>query len=286
MKFLVSVGHTPSGTAGCGAVGLLDESKCTRQISPLVVQKLEALGHTAKLLQIDYGTTTDYVERARQANNCGGDLFVEIHLNAGGGTGCEVWTTPGSNASTYAIKVSESISNAIGIKNRGHKTTTGLYVLKHTSMPAMLVECCFVDNQIDYNAYNADKIASAIVNGLTGQTYSAYKLGWNKSSKGWWYCTDADKGYYYTSNDGWKLIDNEWYIFDSQGYAYHDSWYKSGDYWYYLKASCAMARNEWLYINDNFYYFGDQGGMYYNCYTPDGYWVDEDGAWDFKGKKE
>lgn len=113
-----------------------------------------------------------------------------------------------------------------------------------------------------------------------------YKLGWNKSSKGWWYCTNAEKGYYYTSNDGWKFIDNEWYIFDSQGYAYHDSWYKSGDYWYYLKASCAMARNEWLYINDNFYYFGDQGGMYYNCYTPDGYWVDEDGAWDFKGKKE
>lgn len=37
-KFLISVGHTASGQTGCGAVGLLDESNCTREIAPLVVK--------------------------------------------------------------------------------------------------------------------------------------------------------------------------------------------------------------------------------------------------------
>ena len=70
-------------------------------------------------------------------------------------------------------------------------------------------------------------IANAIVKGLTGKDVG-YKLGWNKDNIGWWYCTDVENKYYYTSKDGWKQIDGEWYIFDSRGYAYHNSWYKSG----------------------------------------------------------
>nr|WP_241414894.1 hypothetical protein [Clostridium beijerinckii] len=40
-----------------------------------------------------------------------------------------------------------------------------------------------------------------------------------------------------------------------------------------------MARNEWVWVDGKSYYFGDLGGMYANCYTPDGYWVGSDGAW-------
>lgn len=40
-----------------------------------------------------------------------------------------------------------------------------------------------------------------------------------------------------------------------------------------------MARNKWLWIDGECYYFGDKGGMYANCTTPDGYRVDETGAW-------
>ena len=41
-----------------------------------------------------------------------------------------------------------------------------------------------------------------------------------------------------------------------------------------------MAANQWLQVDGEFYYFGDKGGMYANCFTPDGYWVDKSGAWD------
>ena len=188
MKYLISVGHTASGNVGCGAVGYLNESNCTREIVPLIVSKLKSLGHEAIKLQIDNSDSHDYVKRANQANSIGGDMFIEIHLNSGGGTGCEAFTTPNSSASNVASNISKAISNSLGITNRGHKTTTGLYVLNHTSMPAVLVEVCFVDNKTDYNAYNADKIANAIVSGLTGQEVKSQPKGeWVQDEVGWWY---------------------------------------------------------------------------------------------------
>lgn len=282
-RYIISVGHTATNNLGCGAVGYLNESNCTREIAPLIVDKLRLLGHTVTLLQVDeyINGTKDYYTRVSQANSIGGDLFVEIHLNSGGGTGCEVLTTNGSDASNVASNISRAISSSLNITNRGHKTTNGLFVLNHTYMPSCLVECCFVDSQKDYSVYNADKIATAIVNGITGQTANTdiRKLGWNRNSTGWWYCTNTSERYYYNADNGWKQIDGKWYIFDSQGYAYQSNWIQTNGYWYWLKDDCSMARNEWIEHNGNCYYLGDQGGCYLNCITPDGYTVDKDGAW-------
>lgn len=104
-----------------------------------------------------------------------------------------------------------------------------------------------------------------------------YKLGWNQNSTGWWYCTDIVNGYYY--KDSWKQIDGEWYSFDSDGYARCNTWLEDKGYWFYLQDNCVMARNEWLWIDGECYYFGDQGGIYVNSLTPDGYRVDEYGTW-------
>ena len=45
----------------------------------------------------------------------------------------------------------------------GKEYTRGLYVLKNTKAPALLVECCFVDNQNDYNHWNAEKCGDGAV---------------------------------------------------------------------------------------------------------------------------
>ena len=111
MKYLISVGHTASGNVGCGAVGYLNESNCTREIVPLIVSKLKSLGHEAIKLQIDNSDSRDYVKRANQANSIGGDMFIEIHLNAGGGSGCEALTTPNSSASNVGYNISKAIAN-------------------------------------------------------------------------------------------------------------------------------------------------------------------------------
>ena len=278
-KFLISVGHTASGQTGCGAVGLLDESYCTREIAPLVVQKLKSAGHTAVKLQVDvWGSQADYVTRAAQANLQGGDYFVEIHLNAGGGTGCEVFTTSGSRAAGLAEKVSACIANEIGITNRGYKTTSGLYVLNHTSMPAMLIECCFVDNAIDYKAYNAEMIATAITEGLTGTIIKPSSGTWKVDSKGWWFRYSDG-----TWPTGWAklpLSNNNsalgWFLFNSEGYM-ETQWQNPDGNWYYLgKNDDGRARqNEWAYDDDlkKWYYFDD------NCVMVQSKWIKYKNEW-------
>ena len=71
-----------------------------------------------------------------------------------------------SKAIPQAQAVCEEIAK-LGFKNRGVKYRPGLYVLRHTDSPAMLIECCFVDDRDDVKLYNAEKMSSAIVKGLT-----------------------------------------------------------------------------------------------------------------------
>lgn len=174
-KFIISAGHTPSGTAGCGAVDLIDESVCTREVAKLVDKKLRALGHTSNLLIIDKGNSyncEDCFVRSEQANELGADLYVEIHFNAGierRGDGAEVLTISNSEiAKKSAERICEALSNDLHITNRGVKSEK-LIVLSHTKMPAILIECMFVDGKDADSRYDAETIANAIVRGLTGQ---------------------------------------------------------------------------------------------------------------------
>ncbi|MBR1781097.1 MAG: N-acetylmuramoyl-L-alanine amidase, partial [Oscillospiraceae bacterium] len=62
---------------------------------------------------------------------------------------------------------------ALGFRNRGLKTRKDLYVLKYTKAPALIVECCFADDADDVKLYDPDKMARAIVKGITGQSVAA-----------------------------------------------------------------------------------------------------------------
>lgn len=54
----------------------------------------------------------------------------------------------------------------LGFKDRGVKERKDLYVLHRTNSPAMLIECCFVDDKDDVKLYDAKKMAQAIVTGI------------------------------------------------------------------------------------------------------------------------
>ena len=294
-NFVIAAGHTASGNIGCGVIANLDESNCTREISQLVAKELKERGHGATLLIIDKSNSyncEDCFVRAQMANSLAQqgevDLYVEIHINAGGGTGSEVLVTGHSTvANQYAAKICSSLSGALGIQNRGVKTQN-LIVLNKTSMPAVLVECLFADSS-DSNKYNPEVIAKAIADGLVGAESiqnKQWKLGWNRNNIGWWYSPDNINKTYYTSKNGWKCIDGEWYIFDDQGYALENAWYydESDGHWYYLDESCKMVygvKNKplWKWIDGGCYAFDEDGRMYCDCVTPDGWRVDESGMW-------
>lgn len=178
MRINIHAGHNPDGMTACGAVGLIRESTEARAVKDRVVAQLTAMGHTVRDCTCNNGTSQqDVLKRIVAAcNSHAVDLDVSIHFNAaanpepdGQTTGTEVLVySNASKAVPWAQQIVDSIS-ALGYRNRGVKERPGLYVLKHTRAPALLVECCFVDDPEDVAIYNADRMAAAIVAGITGQ---------------------------------------------------------------------------------------------------------------------
>ena len=172
-----------SGDAGhnsppdIGANGYRQEDNLTKEVWNLVQAKLKDLEYVVADCT-PWGTTFNSVNgslsyRVKVANNSGSKLHLCIHFNAGGGTGVECWAIQGGKSEQYGNKICEEISNALGIRNRGVKDGSGLYIPKYTSMPCVLIECSFVDSKEDMDKYNDEKIADAIVKAITGNSSSA-----------------------------------------------------------------------------------------------------------------
>lgn len=159
-----------------GASGYLDEVNEDRAVKNKVIELLRAKGHTVYDCTDDIGKTQNENLRniVKKCNAHSANLDISIHLNAGGGTGTEVFVYSNtSKAKPYAVKIAENISNALGIRSRGVKASTKLYVLRKAKTPALLVECCFVDNINDKNHWDVNKCAEAIVKGILGDSYNA-----------------------------------------------------------------------------------------------------------------
>lgn len=162
-----------------GANKYLNEVTEDRTVKDKVISYLRAAGHTAYDCTDDSGTTqsANLSNIVRKCNSHSVDLDISIHLNAGGGTGTEVWYYTGDGTGkSKAAAVSAAVAKALGIKNRGPKPSSDLYVLRNTEATAILVECCFVDSQTDAAAWNADKCARAIVEAVTGSAVSGVSV--------------------------------------------------------------------------------------------------------------
>lgn len=182
MRINVHAGHNPDGKTACGAIGIIRESTEARNVKNEVIRLLKALGHTVYDCTVDNGTSVNNVltNIVKKCNAHEVDLDVSIHFNAGvkdasgngKTTGTEVYVyNSSSKAKSYAEKVCAAIAG-LGFKNRGVKINSSLYVLRKTTAPAMLIECCFVDDKDDVALYDYQSMAEAIVYGITGQKYT------------------------------------------------------------------------------------------------------------------
>ena len=178
MKINVSAGHNPDGKVACGAVGLIKESTEARKVSNEVIRLLKAKGHTVYNCTCNNGTNQSNVltKIVSKCNQHKVDLDISIHFNAGASdkkgngktTGTEVLVySENSKAKPYAERTAKAIAK-IGFKNRGVKIRDNLYFLHRTNSPAMLIECCFVDDKDDVKLYDYKKMAEAIVKGILG----------------------------------------------------------------------------------------------------------------------
>jgi len=95
-------------------------------------------------------------DRVNRANVFGkNSLLVSVHANAGGGSGCEFWTSPGKTqaddfasllAEEYAGKFPEYSLRSDYSDGDADKESS-FYLLKHTVMPAVITENFFMDNE-------------------------------------------------------------------------------------------------------------------------------------------
>ena len=103
--------------------------------------------------QIGSSNSTSLRLRVEDANSWGADWFLSLHTNAAtqpSATGSEafVYSKP-SAAENLAEDILESMSNYTGLRDRGVFARTGLYVLRRTQMPAILLELGFITNAND-----------------------------------------------------------------------------------------------------------------------------------------
>ena len=164
MRIVVNAGHTKLGK-GVGAYKHLSESREVRRIAYHLMYLLAGTNH--EVIPAVFDVSNDNLKEAvKLSNDKKADLFISVHLNAGGGEGVECFTWKGKKLA-QATNICKNIA-ALGYKNRGVKDGSHLYVINKTNADteAILVECCFVDNQKDVEKYNAYKMAQAIYDAI------------------------------------------------------------------------------------------------------------------------
>lgn len=167
MKIIIHPGHNPDGKVACGAVGILRESTCARNI----VNEIKKLCPEIEVFSIEDGKTQQDVlnKIVKRVNDGDYDLSISVHLNAANtdaAEGVEAYVWNPGNATGIAYKVASKWLNKmeqLGYRNRGIKWGQTLKVINSTKCPSILLECGFVTNPRDCNIFNATEIAKAII---------------------------------------------------------------------------------------------------------------------------
>lgn len=181
MNICVSIGHGKSAKGGydSGALGgNYQEFKISREIGKYIGEIFKGYACTADV--INYDATLYLTERIAHVNKHGYDLAIEIHLNAAGGTGSEVYYKHRSaSGKKLAGAISKSIANTFGIRDRGAKVkinpangTDYFGFVRSCKCESLLIETVFIDTASDRKHVEtaagqrqcAEAIVSAIAN--------------------------------------------------------------------------------------------------------------------------
>ena len=117
--------------------------------------------------------STSLSARVREANSWGADIFLSLHINAAenpraSGNEALVYGPTSTVAVGLGEDILEELTRTTGLRNRGVVYRPGLYVLKETYMPAVLVEMGFISNPSDAEllAYSPELFARGIYRGV------------------------------------------------------------------------------------------------------------------------
>lgn len=183
IKIYIDQGHNPQNpNAGAEGNGLREQDIVYRvgtELASLLRANPEfevRLSRPTPDTQIGSSNSTSLRLRVSDANAWGADYFISLHTNASSlpaATGSEAFAF---SAPSSAFSLGEDIlywlNRTTGLKNRGMKVRTNLYVLRKTAMPAVLVELGFITNSNDANLMNTrpELFAQGIYQGILEYT--------------------------------------------------------------------------------------------------------------------
>lgn len=160
IKIFIDQGHNPEGiNAGAEGNGLREQDityQVGMYLNTLLNNDYRFESMTSRKSPTDsLGTsnTTSLRARVDMANNWGADYFISIHCNASENpafNGTEVFVyNENSPAFDMATDILNSIVNILGTKDNGVSVNRTLFVLRRTTMPALLIELAFITNPED-----------------------------------------------------------------------------------------------------------------------------------------
>lgn len=189
LKIAIDAGHY-KGTPGRRCLAALDPAQTGEwELNRRVADKLEELlaGYDCQVLRVDDRTgdrLLDLGDRVAAANGWPADVYLSIHHNAGirggSGGGCVVYTAPGCQAKSKALQkaVYGAVVSRTGLV--GNRATpmaeSGLYVLRRTKMPAILIECGFMDSRTDVPVILGPYFGSQVADGLLAALVEVFNL--------------------------------------------------------------------------------------------------------------
>lgn len=81
----------------------------------------------------------------------------------------------------------------------------------------------------------------------------------------------------YADSVNWVYTNNNWYALDNNGIVIFNKWVVYNNEEYHLSINGSMDTNKWI---DSIYYVDSSGKKLRNCFTPDGYFVNQFGVYD------
>lgn len=179
IKIFIDQGHNPEGV-NAGAEGFgYREQDINYAVGTRLAELLEQddrfevkVSRTSPTDSLGTSNATSLAARVNAANDWGADYFISIHANAStnpqqNGTEVYVYRTP-SVAADLAEDVLEGIVERMGTRDNGVRVNPALYVLRRTTMPAILVELGYITNAEDVRKMTEDPwgFAQGIYNGI------------------------------------------------------------------------------------------------------------------------
>lgn len=168
IKVYIDQGHNPSSfNTGAEGNGYYEQD-ITYEVGRLLYNDLRRNGAFEVRLSrpteetiLGTDNSSSLVARVNDANGWGADLFISIHANAAenpraGGSEALVYGPGAIVANAVAIDILSQLRLVTGLRNRGVVYRQGLYVLRRTKMPAVVVELGFITNP-----YEAELMANS-----------------------------------------------------------------------------------------------------------------------------